>query len=77
MTDPARHSTAREHAIIASELLASLERLEQRLKDISADEHLQIAASGGFDRINRNIAHTVALAGAHAQTAIALAATDD
>lgn len=68
---------ARRHAITASELLASTDRVAERIKNLTLDERMQMVVSGETSRLNADLAWTVDLAQAHALTAIALAHTDD
>jgi hypothetical protein len=60
------------HAITASEMLASLERYERKLENLTPDERLQMTINDGFKRANRSMAYTCNLAIAHALTSIAL-----
>lgn len=69
-------STAREHAVVASELLDSLDRFAERLRTLTPDEHLQAVASGGIQQANRNMQFTIDLAAAHAAAAQALTVTE-
>lgn len=65
--------TAREHAEQASRLLVSIAERERELDELDEHDRLAASVSGAFTRYNRNVEHTIALAQAHALTAIALA----
>lgn len=69
-------SEARDHAIIASELLDSETRIAARLEHLTPDERLQMQATGGVKRSNLDRQWTVTLAQAHALTALAMQLTD-
>lgn len=69
-------SARHRHAVTASELLDSVDRVADRVAKLSDEERLQAAASGAIAQTNRNIEHTIELATAHALTALALAATE-
>jgi len=68
-------TTARDHALFASELLRNLDKLEAQVADLSDDQRLQMVVSGGIRRHNADVQYTVAFAQAHAATALALAFT--
>jgi hypothetical protein len=70
-------SAAREHAVTASELLDSIDRTQERLDALTDDQRLQMVATQGFTRVNRDLQWTIELATAHALAALALQATDD
>jgi hypothetical protein len=69
--------TAREHAVIASELLASEERYARQLEALTPEQRLQMVATGAVRQSNADREWTVALAQAHAVTALALASTEN
>lgn len=68
-----RCTTPADHARRASDLLAGVDAVERQLSELTPDEHLLMAVNGGFTQSNRNVEHTIALAHAHALTALALA----
>ena len=70
-------STAREHAIIASELLDGERALEARLDNVTEEERLQMIATGQVGRINADRKFAVDVALAHALTALAMAQTEE
>ena len=70
-------SEARGHAVMASELLAGVERYQEQLRNLSDDDKLQRQVTGAIGRDNANIDYTVQLAMAQALTALALAITED
>lgn len=70
-------STAREHAVMASQLLDNLAAADERLRSLTPDEFLQAQVTGGVARANRNMDYTTRLAGVHALTALALVHTED
>lgn len=70
-------TTAREHALYASELLNGVEARLKNLDSLSEDQRLQMAATGGFSRSNADIAFTVTCAQAHATVALALTSTEE
>lgn len=63
---------SRRHALTASELLNNVEELEAKLRNLSADERLQLHATGRVRGVNEDLRWTVQLALAHAVTALAL-----
>ena len=67
---------SRDHAVAASQLLANLEGLAERLANLTPEDRLQMAATGGFTRVNADQQWTRDLAVAHALAAIALHLTD-
>lgn len=69
-------SDARKHAVTASELLESTERFSDQLANMSDDQRLQMAVTGGFTQANQDMRWTVELATAHALAALALAQTE-
>jgi hypothetical protein len=71
------YTTAREHAIRASELLNGVDHLDDRLQNMSEDERLRVYIAGGNAKANAQMTFWRDLALAHAQTALALAATED
>lgn len=78
MADPTRgYTTAREHALRASELLNGIDRQAEVMSNLNPDEHLQMVAMGGIAHHNQQIEFWRNLALAHAQAAIALAMTDE
>lgn len=68
---------ARRHAITASELLEQLDVYRDRLKNMTDDERLQLAAAGAVSQLNADMQFTIDLAAAHAATAIALQTTEE
>lgn len=68
---------ARRHAITASEMLGGAERFSERLTNLTPDERLQMAVTGGFSRANADLKWTIDLAVAHALSALALALTSE
>jgi hypothetical protein len=70
-------SEARVHAITASELLAGITRAAARLDELTEDQRLQMAATGGYARHNADMRWTVELALANALTALALSMTEE
>jgi len=71
------YTTAREHAIRASELLNQIDHWTERMENLTPDEEIQLRVTGGVRRFNTQIEFSRDLALAHAQTALALAATDE
>lgn len=69
-------SEARTHAVTASELLDSLERLTTQLREASPDRMLQLQATGSIVQINRTIEYTMQLSAAHSLAALALIHTE-
>ena len=67
---------ARRHALYASELLASAERIEREISELEPEKQLALAAAGKIKSFNDDVRHTVQSAQAHALTAQALAATE-
>jgi hypothetical protein len=63
---------ARRHALYASQLLDSAERLEREISDLEPEKRLALAAAGQLARYNEDVRHTVQTAQAHALTAQAL-----
>jgi len=68
---------AREHAIKASVLLEGIDRLSDKLENLSEDERLQMTVTGGFKRTNMDLDWSCRLALAHALTAHALTVTEE
>jgi hypothetical protein len=69
-------STAREHAIIASELLDKEDQIEAELRKKTPLELLELAATGAIRDLNRDREYSISLAQAHALTAIGLTLGD-
>lgn len=71
------YTTAREHAIRASELLNGVDAVDEHMANLTPDEYLQqVIVGGGAKRHNAQMVFWRDLALAHAQTALALAATE-
>jgi transposase len=66
-------STSAEHAVIASELLDSLDRWRERVRNMTDHERLEMMAPGFVPVVNATMDFTVALAQAHAAASLALA----
>ena len=67
--------TAREHAEHASTLLRGAIKHSEMLEGLDEMKRLELAVSGGINRLNRDLEFTVASATAHALTALALEGT--
>lgn len=74
---PSGRELAAQHARKAHELLAGVDQTEEQMARMSEDERLQAVASGTFAQVNRNLVHSVAVAQAHALTAVACAWIED
>lgn len=68
VTDVAAH-----HAELAARLLAGIAALDERLENLTDEDRLELAVSGGLARANADLRWTAELAIAHALTSIALA----
>jgi hypothetical protein len=71
------YTTAREHAVRASELLNVIDAVDERMQNLTEEEHVQLLITGGIKRHNMQVEFTRDLALAHAQAALALAATEE
>ena len=71
------YTTAREHAVRASELLNGIDTLDQGMHDMTAEQQIDMLVAGGFGKHNRQVEFWRDLALAHAQAALALAATEE
>ena len=56
---------AREHALKASVLLEGIDRLSERLENMSEEDRMQMAVTGGFKRTNMDLDWSCRLALAH------------
>jgi len=74
---PTGYTTAREHAIRASELLNGVDEYDQQLQRLDEAERLHMIAAGATSAANAQMEFWRDLAVAHAQTALALAATEE
>lgn len=68
--------TARGHAVTASELLVRVEETMAAARAWTDDERIQRTASGAVRQLNEDMAWMVELSTAHANVALALAATE-
>lgn len=69
-------SDARTHAIQASELLDSLDRLTEHVKTLSPERRFEMMVTGKTAEINDSIEFVLRLSKAHSLAALALVHTE-
>jgi hypothetical protein len=69
-------STARDHAVTASELLDQISRVDEQLDQLDEMQRLERGVTGATRHYNEQVRFLVELASAHACAAIALQLTE-